>query len=114
MLEALRNMDRGPGAPGGPSLNEIKQLITAEVEKLKEELLVILRDLMDKLSQKVDKDELWKSEHALLKKLDEVVEALLKKLADKGETKKALVFLEQKVKEIFMHIYYLIVFKFID
>ena len=97
MLEALRNSDRGPGSPGGPSLSEIKLMIEGEIGKLKEEILGMLRDLMEKLSQKVDKDELWKSEHALLKKMDEIVEALLKKLADKGETKKALIFLEQKV-----------------
>jgi len=44
-------------------------------------------------------DDLWKSEALLIEKLDEVTGALLKKLADKGETKKALIYLEKKVNE---------------
>lgn len=46
--------------------------------------------------EKVSFDDLWKSEAVILEKLDEVAGALLKKLADKGDTKKALIYLEKK------------------
>ena len=49
------------------------------------------------MEKKVSFDDLWKSEALILEKLDEVAGALLKKLADKGDTKKALIYLEKKV-----------------
>lgn len=52
--------------------------------------------------EKVSFDDLWKSEAVILEKLDEVAGALLKKLADKGDTKKALIYLEKKVHFIYI------------
>jgi hypothetical protein len=95
MIEALRNMDRGAGG----NATDFKSLLDAEMGKLRDEIMGILNDMMEKLNKKADNDDLWKTEHNLLKKLDEIVEAMLKKLADKGETKKALIFLEKKVGE---------------
>jgi hypothetical protein len=37
-----------------------------------------------------------------LEKLDEVAGALLKKLADKSDTKKALIYLEKKINQLYM------------
>lgn len=52
--------------------------------------------------EKVSFDDLWKSEAVILEKLDEVAGALLKKLADKGDTKKALIYLEKKINQLYM------------
>lgn len=56
------------------------------------ELIKALRD------EKVPFDDLWKSEAVILEKVDEVAGALIKKLADKSDTKKALIYIERKVK----------------
>ena len=57
----------------------------------------MIQALRDEMEKKVSFDDLWKSEALILEKLDEVAGALLKKLADKGDTKKALIYLEKKV-----------------
>ena len=59
--------------------------------------MALITSLKDELEKKVVLDDLWKSEALILEKLDEVAGALLKKLADKGDTKKALIYLEKKV-----------------
>jgi len=59
--------------------------------------MALLQALRDDLDKKISFDDLWKSEALILEKLDEVAGALLKKLADKGDTKKALIYLEKKI-----------------
>lgn len=59
--------------------------------------MALLKALKDELDKKVSFDDLWKSEALIIEKMDEVAGALLKKLADKGDTKKALIYLEKKV-----------------
>lgn len=49
------------------------------------------------MANKVNYEDLYKSEALLLQKLDEVALALMKKFADKADTKKALAYLEKKV-----------------
>lgn len=71
-----------------------EELVDEKIRKCKEELLNLLKALKE---EKVSFDDLWKSEAVILEKVDEVAGALLKKLADKGDTKKALVYLEKKI-----------------
>lgn len=54
------------------------------------------------MEKKISFDDLWKSEALILEKLDEVAGALLKKLADKGDTKKALIYLEKKINQLYI------------
>jgi len=69
-------------------------------------LLSLLEELRALLDKKADADDLWKSEAALLEKLDQVAGALMKRSqADKTDTKKALVFLEKKIKEISIYLF---------
>lgn len=53
----------------------------------------MINGLKTDMDKKVSYDDLWKSQALILDKLDEVTAMLLKKLADKGETKRALIFL---------------------
>lgn len=55
------------------------------------ELIKALRE------EKISFEDLWKSEAVILEKVDEVAGALIKKLADKSDTKKALIYLEKKI-----------------
>jgi len=64
---------------------------------IKEEIMNLIRGIQLELEKRINFDDLWKSEALILEKLDEVAGALLKKLADKGDTKKALLYLERKV-----------------
>src|SRR5687768_11717072 len=83
---------------GGVSLEQVKEIVNEEIAKLRSELLALIEDLRALLDKKADADDLWKSEAALLEKLDQVAGALMKRAtSDKNDTKKALVFLEKKV-----------------
>lgn len=67
------------------------------IKKLRDEIFELIGSLKEELDKKISFDDLWKSEALILEKLDEVAGALLKKLADKGDTKKALIYLEKKI-----------------
>lgn len=76
-------------------------MIEEKTAPWRKELYDLINQLKERLGKLVDFDALWKSESTLLEKLDEVTGALMKKLADKAETKKALVFIEKKVNQLF-------------
>lgn len=61
----------------------------------------ILKELQDQLSHKADIEALSELEKNLMGKLDEVVKALIKQLADKNDTKKALKALEKQLKNLY-------------
>ena len=62
----------------------------------------MIKGVSDDLEKKVTYDDLFKSEALILDKVDQIAGALMKKLADGPETKKALIYLEKKViKKIF-------------
>ena len=72
-------------------------MIFDQINKLRDEIMDLLKKLQGALDKKIGEEELWKSEASLLEKIDEIVGALMKKCADKNETKKALIFLEKKI-----------------
>jgi chromosome segregation ATPase len=84
----------------GADLEEVKKLIHEAIEKLRMDLMRLIEELRDLIGKKVDAEDLWKSESTILEKLDQVAGALIKRLADKADTKKALLFLEKKIKDI--------------
>ena len=74
-------------------------MIDEEINKLRDELLALIGSLRTEVSKKAEAEDLWKSEAALLEKLDQIAGALMKRAqADKSDTKKALMFLEKKVR----------------
>lgn len=82
----------------GVTLEQVKHMIDEEIRKLRDELMAMIEALKDALDKKADAEDLWKSEAALLEKLDQIAGALMKRAqADKNDTKKALMFLEKKV-----------------
>jgi len=86
---------------GGVTLDQVRQIVDEEIRKLRDELLALLDELRAELEKKADSEDLYKSEAALLEKLDQIAGALMKRAqADKNDTKKALMFLEKKIKEI--------------
>jgi len=90
----------------GVSIEQVKEIVSEEINKLRNEILALLEDLRILLDRKADADDLWKSEAALLEKLDQVAGALMKRSqADKSDTKKALIFLEKKIKEISIYLF---------
>lgn len=85
----------------GVTLEQVKQIVDEEINKLRNELLALIDELRQLIDKKADADDLWKSEAALLEKLDQVAGALMKRAqADKNDTKKALLFLEKKVLKV--------------
>jgi len=86
---------------GGLTHEQVKQMIDEEINKLRDELLALIEGLRIEVSKKAEAEDLWKSEAALLEKLDQIAGALMKRAqSDKTDTKKALMFLEKKIKEI--------------
>jgi hypothetical protein len=85
----------------GVTLDQVRQIVDVEINKLRDEILELLEEIRAALDRKVDFEDLQKSEAALLEKLDQIAGALMKRAqADKSDTKKALMFLEKKIKEI--------------
>lgn len=78
---------------------EMLAILEPKLKALRDELLRLIEELKNKLDRKADVDDLAKVESNFLSKLEEVVQALIKQLANKQETKKALIYLEQKVLE---------------
>lgn len=72
-----------------------------EFNAFRNEIAKILKDLQDQINQKADLEALAELEKSLMNKLDEVVKALIKQLADKNDTKKALKALEKQLKNLY-------------
>ena len=66
-----------------------------ELRSTQQEMAKAMKELQDQTNEKVDRERLDECERGLFGKLDEVVKALVKQLADKNETKKALKNLEK-------------------
>lgn len=83
---------------GGVTIDQVREIVGEEIHTLRSEILALIDELRALIDKKADADDLWKSEAALLEKLDQVAGALMKRAqADKSDTKKALIFLEKKV-----------------
>lgn len=86
------------GHNNGVSIEQVRQIVDEEINKLRDEILAMLEELRAILEKKADLEDLYKSESGLLEKLDQIAGALMKRAqADKNDTKKALMFLEKKV-----------------
>ena len=82
----------------GVSVEQVRAMIDEEINKLRDEIMALLEALKAALDKKAEAEDLWKSEAALLEKLDQIAGALMKRAqSDKNDTKKALMFLEKKV-----------------
>ena len=75
-------------------------MINDSVSKLREEILALLKAIDEKMKLKLEKEDLIRLEQGILNKIEEIVQMLMKQLANKTETKKALVYLEQKINQI--------------
>jgi len=95
------SFEHAGGVGGGVSVEQVKAMIDEEINKLRDEIMALLEALKAALDKKAEAEDLWKSEAALLEKLDQIAGALMKRAqSDKNDTKKALMFLEKKIKEI--------------
>jgi hypothetical protein len=59
-----------------------------------------MQAMSDKIDKKTTRQDITASEEGLLQKLDKCIEALIKKMADKNDTKKALLFLEKRINDL--------------
>jgi len=92
------SFDHENASHSGVTLEQVKEIVDEEIRKLRDELMSLIEALKDALDKKADTEDLYKSEAALLEKLDQIAGALMKRAqADKNDTKKALMFLEKKV-----------------
>jgi len=96
LLEKIK--DGIPTGEGGIG----EDIVDEKIRKCKEDLRILIIALREEVEKRVILDDLWKSEALILEKLDEVAGALLKKLADKGDTKKALIYLEKKINQLYL------------
>lgn len=62
---------------------------------MKKEFAKWLKEMQDSLNSKADLDALSNLEKSLMERINEIVKALTKQLADKNDTKKALKLLER-------------------
>lgn len=60
-------------------------------------MLALIKKLEDALANKVDTEEHYNTIQEILKKIDDIVNSILKKCADSNDTKKALIFLDKKI-----------------
>jgi len=79
---------------------EIKELRKL-IDLMNKDMLDKFKDHQSQIDLKADLDTLWTVEAKLLEKIDQVAAALLKKFADKAETKKALKHLEKQIRTLF-------------
>lgn len=87
----------------GADLQKVKELIDGAVNGLRDELLKMIKDLQQQLDKKIGgEDDLLLYQQKIFQKIDEIVGALIKQLANKNETKKALSYLEKKIQELYM------------
>lgn len=71
------------------------------MEQLKNEFGRWLKEMQDSLNHKADIETLQNLERMLMERLNEIVKALTKQLADKNDTKKALKLLERQLKNLY-------------
>ena len=71
------------------------QALQQEFDNLRNEISKLFRDFQDSLNQKADIEALQNLERLLLDRINELLEQLTKKFADKKDTKKALKLLEK-------------------
>jgi len=72
-----------------------------EVQQMKNEFARWLKEMQDALNSKADIDALNNLESSFMDRLNEIVKALTKQLADKNDTKKALKLLERQLKNLY-------------
>lgn len=72
-----------------------------EIENLKNEFAKWLKEMQDSLNGKADLDALSNLEKLIMERINEIVKALTKQLADKADTKKALKLLERQLKNLY-------------
>jgi len=69
--------------------------LAGDLDQLKKEFSKWIKELQDMLNQKVDIEALQNLDKLLMERINEIVKALTKQLADKNDTKKALKLLER-------------------
>jgi predicted HicB family RNase H-like nuclease len=72
-----------------------------DLEQMKNEFAKWLKEMQDSLNQKADIEALSNLEKTLMERMNEIVKALIKQLADKNDTKKALKLLERQLKNLY-------------
>jgi DNA repair exonuclease SbcCD ATPase subunit len=77
------------------------QALQQEFDNLRNEISKLFRDFQDSLNQKADIEALQNLERLLLDRINELLEQLTKKFADKKDTKKALKLLEKQLKNLY-------------
>mmetsp|Transcript_23621 Transcript_23621/g.23312 ORF Transcript_23621/g.23312 Transcript_23621/m.23312 type:complete len:284 (-) Transcript_23621:168-1019(-) len=78
-------------------INQLAQ----NLDHLKNEFAKWIKEMQDSLNQKVDMEALQNLEKVLMERMNELVKALTKQLADKNDTKKALKLLERQLKNLY-------------
>ena len=81
---------------------EMVAYVDQAIAKLRDEFLMLIKRLEEVVNLKADTEDLVRLEQQILAKLEEIVQALMKQFANKQETKKALIYLEQKVNQLFL------------
>ena len=82
---------------------QLKKMIDEAIKKLRDELLGLIQGLQKQCDKKMgSEDDLLGYQQKIFQKIDEIVGALVKQLANKNETKKALFYLEKKITELYM------------
>ena len=72
-----------------------------EFDALRNEISKLFRDFQDSLNGKADIEALQNLERLLLERINEILDQLAKKFADKKDTKKALKLLEKQLKNLY-------------
>lgn len=70
---------KGGSFENGVTIEQVKQIVDEEINKLRDEIMAILEELRALIERKADMDDLMKSEAALLEKLDQIAGALMKR-----------------------------------
>lgn len=92
--------DGGIGGSGnGGSANA--SLIDDKINKMRKELMALLKGLKEELNTKADKSDLLKLEEYLNNKLKEMDALYNEKFANKEDTLQALSFLEKKINNLY-------------
>jgi len=75
--------------------------LQAEFDSLRNEISKLFRDFQDSLNGKADIEALQNLERLLLDRINEILDQMSKKFADKKEIKKALKLLEKQFKNLY-------------